>query len=654
MKRSKTFDHRRKRVTLGCERLEIRRVLDASALPVLDQMPDVAGLGLTDDAGFTATAQLDDWTYTTANGAVTITGYTGAGGAVQIPTQIDGLPVTSIGAFAFRSKKTVSSVAVPAAVSVIGEYAFWNCTGLTGISIPDGVTTIGRYAFQSCTYLTSVTIPSSVTNIGRGAFGFCERLAGIAVSANSQHFASVQGVLYNKSMTTLIQCPGGKSGAIVLPASVTSLANDDAIYPCPLLTSIGVEDGSQTYAAAAGLLYNKGLTTLIQCPGGKSGNVSILAGVTRIGDGAFWRCRDITNVLLPSGLVTIGDYSFFKCSKITSLTIPDSVITIGGNAFADCTMLAGINIPDSVTNVGDSAFSGCTSLTQVTVPGGVSIIGSNAFANCPNLSRIAMRVATGLSAEWGRLSPSFPYASRLVKQGAGLMSLSTASTRTGGTIVEAGELVVRHKDALGIGLLEVQAGAKATLQTGYEAVAVTSVSLATNSRLELGTSKLSVAANGFNEMDIRTKLVAGRTGGSWDGSTGITSTAAGVGSNRAIGYRVQDGVMEIAVAAPGDTNLDGKLDVFDLIAIQNSGKFSTGSAATWEQGDSNYDGVLDIFDLTALDSTGLFNQGSYATEKFVQGDTLEFGETPMLNSAFVFAALAHDSSQQTDGKRKVK
>ena len=80
--------------------------------------------------------------YTADNGTITITGYTGPGGAVTIPDTIDGLPVTSI-----------------------GEWAFSCCNGLTSVTIPNSVTSIGDAAFQYCTSLTSVTIPNSVTSV---------------------------------------------------------------------------------------------------------------------------------------------------------------------------------------------------------------------------------------------------------------------------------------------------------------------------------------------------------------------------------------------------------------------------------------------------------------------------------------------------------
>jgi hypothetical protein len=194
------------------------------------------------------------------------------------------------------------------------------------------------------------------------------------------------------------------------------------------------------------------------------------------------------------------------------------------------------------------------------------------------------------------------------------------------------------------------AGAKATLQAGYDTVSVTSLSLTSTSRLELGTGKLAIAANGFTESDIRTKLIAGRNGGSWDGTNGITSTVAG--GDRAIGYRVVGGVMEVAFSAPGDSNLDGVLDILDLSEILSAGKFNTGASANWTQGDTNYDGVFDIVDLADVLGTGLFNQGSYLTQGAASSAAAETGTVATFDPALVFAAFAMDSGGRTTTKRK--
>jgi hypothetical protein len=137
------------------------------------------------------------FTYTTNNGAITITGYTGPGGDVTIPDTIDGLPVTSIGLI-----------------------AFYACTSLSSVTIPNSVTSIGSGAFRGCTRLASVMIPKSITNIAENAFGGCTSLTAIPVDALNPIYRSIDGVLFNKSETTIIQCPGGKAGTYTIPNSV--------------------------------------------------------------------------------------------------------------------------------------------------------------------------------------------------------------------------------------------------------------------------------------------------------------------------------------------------------------------------------------------------------------------------------------------------
>ncbi len=84
--------------------------------------------------------QSGDFTYTTDNVTVTITGYTAGysatGKAVVIPDTIDGKPVVSIGDWAFSGRYNVTSITIPNSVTSIGDEAFSNCIGLTSITIP--------------------------------------------------------------------------------------------------------------------------------------------------------------------------------------------------------------------------------------------------------------------------------------------------------------------------------------------------------------------------------------------------------------------------------------------------------------------------------------------------------------------------------------
>ena len=99
-------------------------------------------------------------------GEITITSWNENAVSVEIPREINGKSVTSVGNAAFKDCTDLTEITIPDSVTSIGEYAFCGCASLTEITIPDGVTSIGDFAFCICTSLTEITIPDSVTVIG--------------------------------------------------------------------------------------------------------------------------------------------------------------------------------------------------------------------------------------------------------------------------------------------------------------------------------------------------------------------------------------------------------------------------------------------------------------------------------------------------------
>jgi hypothetical protein len=120
-----------------------------------------------------------DFTYTTNAGAITITGYSGGVGTAAIPPTISGLPVTSIGNYAFESNPNLTGVTIPSGVTSIG-YAAFAYTALSSVAIPGNLTNMGEFAFF-CTSLSSLVIGNGVTNIAYDAFGGCSNLASVLI-----------------------------------------------------------------------------------------------------------------------------------------------------------------------------------------------------------------------------------------------------------------------------------------------------------------------------------------------------------------------------------------------------------------------------------------------------------------------------------------
>lgn len=271
------------------------------------------------------------FTYTTSNGTITITGYTGPDGDVVIPDTINGRPVTRIGESAFVFK-----------------------TGLTRVTIPSSVTKLGDYAFLWCRSLTGVTIPSSVTNIGNYAFQGCDSVTAFDVGSANPAYASADGVLFDKNRTKLIQCPALKTGNYMIPSGVSSVVNrafmscinlvkvtipgsvasigSEAFQGCPSLTAFSVAADNSDYSSVDGVLFNKGRTTLIQWPRGKTEDYIIPHGVIRVEDSAFYGCS-LTSVTIPSSVTVIGVDAFYGCSSLEGVYFQGNAPSVGVNAF---------------------------------------------------------------------------------------------------------------------------------------------------------------------------------------------------------------------------------------------------------------------------------------------------------------------------------
>jgi len=286
--------------------------------------------------------------------------------------------VTSIGGNAFMNCTGLTSITIPNTVKSIGDNAFWSCSGLTSVTIPNSVTSIGYSAFRYCRTVKSASVPNSVTFIGSQAFYECSSLVSINVDNGNTVYSSENGVLFNKTKSTLIQYPAAKLGAYIIPNSVTDI-DYYAFQGCTGLTSITISNS----------ITKIGERTFEWCTGLTS--VTIPNSVTEIGSLAFSGCTGLTSVTIPNSVKSIGNGVFRNCTGLTSVTIGNSLAYIGEGMFQHCSGLTSISIPNTVTSIGGGAFWGCSGLKNVTIPNTVTFIGFHAFFECSGLTEIINR-----------------------------------------------------------------------------------------------------------------------------------------------------------------------------------------------------------------------------------------------------------------------
>ena len=119
-----------------------------------------------------------------SDGTLEITGYYGTKKVLDIPSEIMGQAVTSIGNSAFadwEEKAGYKEVILPNSIATIGDYAFNSLAELTSVTFGNELKTIGNAAFSGCKKLNNINLPDSLEELGNSAFNACSSLTSIKI-----------------------------------------------------------------------------------------------------------------------------------------------------------------------------------------------------------------------------------------------------------------------------------------------------------------------------------------------------------------------------------------------------------------------------------------------------------------------------------------
>ncbi|MBQ8704014.1 MAG: leucine-rich repeat protein [Bacteroidales bacterium] len=257
--------------------------------------------------------------YVIENGEAVVGNYNTVSGALTIPESVtyEGTTYTvaRLGWGAFNGSTGLTSVTLPASLTVVGGAAFSGCSSLTQVHyagtlaqwvgiewhssdanplqvahhlyvggqevvdavIPEGVTLIKSYAFVGCSGLETVTFPSTLDSVGMESFSGCSGLA-------------------------RVYC--------------TSLA---------AWCRIGFDNTGSSPLMYAHKLYVGGSRV--------QGTMTIPTGVTAIKPYAFYGLNGVSKVELPEGLLSVGRFAFWDGDWSVSYNVPSTVTTMGEYAF---------------------------------------------------------------------------------------------------------------------------------------------------------------------------------------------------------------------------------------------------------------------------------------------------------------------------------
>ena len=234
---------------------------------------------------------------------------------------------------AFSGCGNITTVRIPRSVSVIDQGAFKKCRSLRELTLPDTVRTIEKQAFQQCTGLVSIRLPAHAYLSGGSIFSGCENLREIVFPAFTDSVE--QSMFENCKSLTSAPIPesvrrieqhafrGCESLTAVHIPEPTQRIDGNVFSGCTALEQIGVSPRNMHFCTADGALYTKSMLELICCPGGKR-QITIPAGVTRIGNGAFRKCRHLTEIVLPESVKDIREAAFSGCTNLREIVLPKS------------------------------------------------------------------------------------------------------------------------------------------------------------------------------------------------------------------------------------------------------------------------------------------------------------------------------------------
>ena len=180
----------------------------------------------------------------------------------------------------YPASKEEQEFTIPEEVRKIAGLAFASNYFLMEVMLGDHLEEVGSYAFARCSSLSFMSLPAQTTRLGASPFHDCTMLLEIEVDPNNPCYSSIDGILYNKEQTQLIQYPAGLYDDFYkVPDTVREIA-ENACYDAQDLEVL-----------------------------------KIPAGVRKIGDMAFAFCdqlRDVEIRVADPAQVEVGLMAFFS------------------------------------------------------------------------------------------------------------------------------------------------------------------------------------------------------------------------------------------------------------------------------------------------------------------------------------------------------
>ena len=274
--------------------------------------------------------------------------------------------------------ETITSLTIPTSVTRIGPNCFKNCTCLKELTIPTTVVKIGDHCFDQLVSLTKISMENELYKEVTVSYD-----AHLRFYANNIEFKSVEYTLSdsskygNKPIGFANQIPmlyiDSTASSITLPTTISRLnCNSISESLCPLDNLLDITFPSTISKIPKNALRN--VTTLTK--------VILSNGLKVIGENAFSECKYIQIIHIPTTVTKIKNKCFEGCKMLLEIDL-QNVTDVGNYLFYRCNNLTKVVLSTQLKQLTPFMFSNCYSLKTINIPSSLTSIHSTSFFLSP-------------------------------------------------------------------------------------------------------------------------------------------------------------------------------------------------------------------------------------------------------------------------------
>ena len=265
-------------------------------------------------------------------------------------------------------------------VTSIGNAAFDNCGKLKNVVIPEGVESLKSFAFSYCSALQSVSLPDSLVSVGCSPFSGCKNLKTVEISPVHPVFVFNNKALISKQDMTLVSFLDSKATEYEVIWGIKKIT-DEAFWDSSLKKIILPD--TVTEIGSAAFYWNSNLTEVV-----------LPRSLTKIGRQAFTECISLKEISIPAGVTSIEKQAFQGCKKLASFRVDpenpvfeakDGLLIRKDEQSVVCAagaLKGSVTIPEGIRIISDNAFDGCKNIKELIIPDSVIMIPYGAFNDC--------------------------------------------------------------------------------------------------------------------------------------------------------------------------------------------------------------------------------------------------------------------------------